>query len=146
MQMSLTGPTLAAVTFAVLASAETAAFGEVISYKADLKASAEVPPIESAGTGSVAAVYDTASKKLTWTIPYAGLTGPAIAAHFHGPASTSAIAPPVVPITGNLTSPIKGEATLTDAQAADLGSGLWYFNIHTDAHKPGEIRGQLTKQ
>jgi hypothetical protein len=34
---------------------------------------------------------------------------------------------------------------LTDAQAADLLAGRWYVNVHTDANKPGEIRGQVTK-
>jgi hypothetical protein len=53
----------------------------------------------------------------------------------------------VVPIPPtNLTSPIKGDATLTDAQAADLADGKWYFNVHTAAHGPGEIRGQVTKK
>ena len=32
-----------------------------------------------------------------------------------------------------------------NAQAADLMAGKWYFNVHTEAHKPGEIRGQVTK-
>ena len=40
-------------------------------------------------------------------------------------------------------SPIKGEATLTDAQAADLLAGRWYVNVHTRAHPGGEIRGQV---
>ncbi|HZX84937.1 MAG TPA: CHRD domain-containing protein, partial [Reyranella sp.] len=31
------------------------------------------------------------------------------------------------------------------AQAADLAAGRWYFNIHTAANPPGEIRGQVTK-
>jgi CHRD domain len=55
-------------------------------------------------------------------------------------------APPVVPISGNFASPIKGEATLTDAQALELQGGRWYFNVHTDANKGGEIRGQVTKK
>ena len=50
-----------------------------------------------------------------------------------------------MPAPGPLTSPIKGTATLTDAQAADLQGGKYYFNIHTDANKPGEIRGQVMK-
>ena len=37
------------------------------------------------------------------------------------------------------------EATLTDAQAADLQEGRWYINIHTAANRGGEIRGQVVK-
>jgi hypothetical protein len=40
-------------------------------------------------------------------------------------------------------SPIKGTATLTDAQIADLNAGKWYFNVHTAANPGGEIRGTL---
>ena len=46
---------------------------------------------------------------------------------------------------GRSTSPIKGSATLTDAQAADLMAGKYYINIHTPAHPGGEIRGQVEK-
>ena len=115
------------------------------SYSAPLKASAEVPPNDSKGTGSVDAKFDPASKMLTWTITYSGLTGPVTAAHFHGPAEAGKNAPPVVPINGNLASPIKGSATLTDAQVKDLQAGHWYFNVHTAAHKDGELRGQLSR-
>jgi hypothetical protein len=48
-------------------------------------------------------------------------------------------------LTGSLASPIKGSATLTDAQIAQLEAGKWYVNIHTDANKGGEIRGQLVR-
>ena len=34
---------------------------------------------------------------------------------------------------------------LTDAEAKDLMDGMMYFNIHTAANKPGEIRGQMEK-
>jgi hypothetical protein len=49
---------------------------------------------------------------------------------------------PVVVTAGS--APITGVITLTDAQVNDLKAGRWYFNIHTAAHKGGEIRGQLT--
>lgn len=38
---------------------------------------------------------------------------------------------------------IKGSKALTDAQIADLQAGKYYVNIHTEANKGGEIRGQL---
>ena len=119
------------------------AFAETQSYKADLMGSSEVPPTDSKGTGAVTASYDTMSKKFSWSITYMGLTGAATAAHFHGPAAVGANAPPVIPMKGDLASPMKGEATLTDAQAADLKDGKWYFNVHTAAHAGGEIRGQV---
>jgi hypothetical protein len=136
----------AAALTAFLAGGIPAAYAEMNSYKADLKGSAEVPPTDSKGVGTVDATYDTASKKLSWTVTYSGLTGPATAAHFHGPAAATANAPPVVPLTGSLTSPIKGDATLTDAQATDLKGGTMYFNVHTAANKGGEIRGQVVKK
>ena len=122
-----------------------AAFAEMVMYKADLKSSAEVPPVDGKASGALTATYDTATKKLTYTATYKDLTGPATAAHFHGPADAKTNAGIVVPVAGAMASPLKGEATLTDAQAADLAAGKWYFNVHTAANKGGEIRGQVMK-
>jgi hypothetical protein len=123
----------------------SSAFAETVTYKAALKAASEVPPTTSMGTGTADVTFDTVSKKLTYTITYSGLTGPATAAHFHNPAAATENAPATVPLSGALASPVKGEATLTDAQAADLAAGKMYFNIHTAANPGGEIRGQVTK-
>jgi CHRD domain len=146
MQMTFVRPAFTALALGALMFAATPVFADTVSYKADLKASAEVPPNDSKGTGTLDANYDTTAKKLTWTITYSGLTGPATAAHFHGPAAAGANAPPVVPLSAPLTSPIKGDATLTEAQLADLQAGRWYLNIHTDANKGGELRGQVVKK
>jgi hypothetical protein len=127
-----------------LAFAPTA-FAETINYKADLKASSEVPANDSKGSGSVTATYDTATKKLTYSATYKDLSGPATAAHFHGPAAAGANAGVAVPVKDVTASPLKGEATLTDEQAKMLADGQMYFNIHTAANKGGEIRGQVTK-
>jgi len=135
---------IAALTAASLL-AVTPAFAEMVTYKATLTGAAQVPPVDTKGSGTLTATYDTASKKLTYTVAYKDLSGPAAAAHFHGPADAKTNAGIVVPVTGAVTSPIKGEATLTDAQAADLAAGRWYFNIHTAANKGGEIRGQVVK-
>jgi CHRD domain len=118
----------------------SAAQAEQIRFKADL---APGIGITSTGKGTATASLDTATKTLTWTVDYSGLSGPATAAHIHGPADPGANAGIVVPFTGDLASPIKGSATLTDAQIAQLEAGKWYVNIHTEANKPGEIRGQL---
>jgi hypothetical protein len=88
--------------------------------------------------------YDAASKKLSWKLNYSGLSGPATAAHFHGPAEPGKNAGVAVPIS-NTASGSEGSATLTDAQAADLTAGKYYINVHTAANPGGEIRGQVTK-
>jgi hypothetical protein len=116
-----------------------------ITFKADLASAAEVPPVTSPGKGSATASLDTTTKTLTWTVTYSGLSGPATAGHIHGPAALGANAGVLVPFSGDLASPIKGSATLTDAQVSDLEAGKLYVNLHTAANKPGEIRGQLLR-
>ncbi len=127
----------AAVVLAAPVSAET--------FKATLNGKSEVPPTTSPATGTADINYDPASKKLTYTVTYSGLTGPATAAHFHGPAEPGKNAGVAIAIPNATKSPVKGSATLTAAQAADLESGKYYINIHTAANPGGEIRGQVTK-
>ena len=119
------------------------AFAE--KMKATLDAKSETPPNASTATGMADINYDAASKKLTWKLTYSGLTGPATAAHFHGPAEPGKNAGVAVAIPNATTSPNEGSATLTDAQAADLLAGKYYVNVHTAANPGGEIRGQVTK-
>lgn len=112
--------------------------------KATLDSASEVPANTSAGKGTADIDFDPATKKLTWKLTYSGLTGPATMAHFHGPAEPGKNAGVAVPIAP-ATSGSEGSATLTDAQATDLLAGKYYVNVHTEAHKGGEIRGQVTK-
>jgi hypothetical protein len=89
---------------------------------------------------------NTETNEFTYHIEFSGLTGPAVAAHFHGPAAEGVNAKPQLPIKGSpVTSPIHGKATLTAEQAKDLLDGKWYFNLHTAANPGGEIRGQILK-
>jgi hypothetical protein len=118
---------------------------ETIVLKSELKAANSVPPNDSPGTGTAEASFDTATKTLSWTITFAGLTGPVIGAHFHGPAEPGKNAGIVLPFK-NPESPISGSSALTEGQTADLLAGKWYANIHTQAHPGGEIRGQMTRQ
>ena len=113
--------------------------------KATLDGKSEVPPNTSAGTGTADIDYDAASKKLSWKVTYSGLTGPATAGHFHGPAEAGKNAGVAVPLANVTSSPVEGSTTLTDAQAADLMAGKYYVNIHTAANPGGEIRGQVAK-
>lgn len=143
--MSTAFCTMLIASTAVLALMAAPAIAATMKFTADLSAAAETPPTSSPGTGKADVAFDTVTKMLSWTVSYKGLTGKATAAHFHGPAAVGAKAAPVAPIKGNLTSPIKGTATLTDKQAADLEAGMWYVNVHTAKYPDGEIRGQVVK-
>lgn len=116
-----------------------------ITFKAHLTNKDEVPPTAGAGTGDGTVVLNTATNEITWNVTFSGLTGPAIAAHIHGPGAPGANAgvlvgfdPPKAP-----AGEIKGSNVILAQQVEDLKAGKWYVNIHTPANKGGEIRGQL---
>ena len=113
------------------------------ALSAKLSGANEVPANTSSGTGMLDASLDKQSNVLTWTLTYSGLSGPVKAGHFHGPAAAGANAGVALPFTGSVESPIKGSATLTAAQVADLMAGKWYVNLHTAANPGGEVRGQV---
>jgi len=128
-----------AKTAAAASMAAKPAAAKAMAYTAALAAS---PGVTTTATGAATLSYDAATHTLTYNVTYTGLSGPAVAAHIHGPAEPGANAPPVV-LFANAASPITGTATLTDAQAADLAAGKYYVNVHTAANKGGEIRGQI---
>lgn len=137
---------LTLIAASALAIASLGAHAATLSLKADLKASAEVPPKDSAGVGTLTATLNTETNEFKYHIEFSGLTGPVVAAHFHGPAVAGSNAKPQVPIKASpIASPIEGSATLTPEQAKDLADGKWYFNLHTAANPGGEVRGQVVK-
>lgn len=107
---------LAAGAAALLLSTAPA-FAELLTFSAELMGAAEVPPNESTGTGTLTADYDTESKLFKWSISYQGLSGPASAAHFHGPANPDEVADPVLPVS--LEPAAAGAEAETPAEAAE---------------------------
>ena len=103
----------------------------------------QVPPNTSLGKGTVEATLNKETNELTWTVTYTGLSGPAVAGHFHGPAQAGANAGVALGFKGPLESPIKGSATLSTAQSKDLLDGKWYVNLHTKVSPGGEVRAQV---
>ena len=120
------------------------------------------PPTNSTGSGNAISgglvLHTTGSNSiLDFAIGYgsaagfSNLTGPAVAAHIHGPAPTNTPAgilislepfhfPSINPSNGGI---LFGSVTLTSQQTSNLLSGLLYVNIHTASNQSGEIRGQL---
>jgi hypothetical protein len=105
------------------------------------------PTVVPGAAGSATMSLDLGSNLFSWNIQWSGLSGPALAAHFHGPAPAGVNAGIQVnfgAISG-LTSPSIGNAVISAAQATDVLNGLWYINIHTALNPAGEIRGQVVR-
>src|SRR5688572_911930 len=126
----------AVAAFAVSTNAAT------IHLRAWLNGAQEVPPVATSATGLAIVTYDTVSGELTWNVSYTPLTSPINGAHFHGPTSAGFDANITVGMTAG-PSPIVGSATINATQAAQLLSGQWYINLHSNNHGSGEIRGQV---
>lgn len=116
-------------------------------FTVQLSGTQQVPPVQTGGGGTANLTYDPATRVVTWSITYNGLSSPVTMAHFHGPAGASQNAPVLIWLTKQgspVESPIKGEATLTPEQAQQFTAGEMYINVHTRDHPAGEIRGQVT--
>jgi plastocyanin len=108
---------------------------------AALTGNAETPPVTTSARGSATITLNPTQMTLTYDVTASGLTG--IAAHIHeAPAGTAG--PIRFPLVGGPTRWTGKTAALTAEQKATLLSGGFYVNVHTDANKGGEIRGQIS--
>ena len=146
MHMSASRRTLLALALLAWAGSLAVARAAPVAFTVPLTGAQQVPPEQTTGSGSAALTYDPATRVLTWSVTYSGLSGPATMAHFHGPAAEGKNAPVVIWISehgATPASPITGQATLTPDQATQFTAGQWYVNVHTKDHPGGEIRGQV---
>jgi len=137
----IVGAALAA-SLALAGSAQAAP----VSFTVNLSGGEQVPPVTTSGSGKADLTYDAATRTVTWSVSFNGLSGPATMAHFHGPAAAGANASVTIWLSKKgepADSPLKGEATLTPDQAKEFAAGQWYVNVHTKDHPAGEIRGQV---
>jgi hypothetical protein len=115
------------------------------NISATMTGAQESPAVTTNGTGTVSGTYDASTNTLTYNVTWNNLSGAATAAHFHGPAAAGSNASVIVPFTIPAgASSVSGSTVLTDPQETDFLNGLWYANVHTQAHGGGEIRGQVT--
>ncbi len=120
--------------------------------EAVLSGTQEVPSVATSGSGTGLAVLSPGDTSIWYRVDYAGLSGPVTAAHIHlGAAGVAGGV--MLPLTVG-PSPMIGFLTAANFQAtggvtdfagavAAFKSGGTYFNLHTAANPPGEIRGQI---
>lgn len=107
-----------------------------------LSGAEEVPPVTTAARGA-GSIRVGADKVVSGSVTTTGLPT-AMAAHIHTGArgQNGPIAVGMTKTGDNVWS-IPAGARFTDAQYEAFRAGNTYVNVHTPAHKGGEIRGQL---
>jgi hypothetical protein len=126
------------VAMLVVAFAGVASAADV---KVMLSGSEEVPAVTTSASGSgTITVGDDMS--ISGSVTTTGVAG--TAAHIHT-AATGQNGPVTIPLTksGDNGWAVPAGTKLTDAQLAAFKAGNLYINVHSDAHKGGEIRGQI---
>ncbi len=101
----------------------------------------EVPPVSTSASGS-GTITVRADRTVSGSITTSGIA--ATAAHIHE-AAPSSNGPVIIPLTrtaDNVWS-VPAGAKLSDAQYDAFKAGKLYVNVHSAAHKDGEIRGQI---
>jgi hypothetical protein len=106
-----------------------------------LSGSQEVPPVTTAASGS-GTIMVGADKSVSGSVTTIGIN--ATAAHIHM-AAMGQNGPVIIALTKTADGvwSVPAGAKLTDAQYDAFKAGNLYVNVHSDAYKGGEIRGQL---
>lgn len=111
--------------------------------KVNLSGDQEVPPVKTSasGSGTITVEDDKSVKGKITTSDVKGM-----GAHIHEGASGKN-GPDIITLkkTSDNEWSVPGDAKLTDAQYDAFKAGHLYINVHSDAHKGGEIRGQLKR-
>lgn len=109
--------------------------------KVTLSGNQEIPPVVTAASGTGTITVNT-DRSLVGNVTITGMT--VTVAHIHEGAAgtTGPIIIPLVRTADNVWSVPPG-ARLTDAQYESYKAGNLYFNVHSEAHRSGEIRSQL---
>jgi hypothetical protein len=109
--------------------------------KVKLSGDQEVPPVQTQASGSGTITVND-DKSVSGSITTTGMN--ATAAHIHE-AAAGKNGPVVIPLEkkSDKEFAVPTGAKLSDAQYKAFKAGDLYVNVHSDAHKGGEIRAQL---
>ena len=94
-------------------------------------------------SGDLTGTLNTVTGRVTYKITYSGLSGPVVAAHFHGPAEPGKDAGVLLPIPRPYMSGMHGTLKANAATEKAMIAGMTYVNLHTAKYPMGEARAQV---
>jgi hypothetical protein len=106
-----------------------------------LSGSQEVPPVTTAASGS-GTITVGADKSVSGSVTTSGISGTAAHIHMGAMGQNGPVIAPLTKTADGVWS-VPAAAKLTDAQYDAFKAGNLYVNVHSEANKGGEIRGQL---
>jgi hypothetical protein len=134
-------PRAAVIAFAASALVAGLPVAVAKDVKVHLTGTEETPPVTTKATG-IGTIKIEKDKSVSGTIKTSGVDG--IAAHIHVGAPGEAGPPIITLVKGDNGSwSVPAGAKLSDEQYASFEKGNLYVNVHSQDHKPGEIRAQL---
>ena len=104
-----------------------------------------VPSSSSSAIGIIVGTFDGSKNTMTGVLKWVGLSGSPTAIHIHG-ANPGRNGIPLfveINIPKGTTDSLNFRSVLTESQETSVGTGGFYFDIHTAAYPQGEIRGQI---
>ena len=132
-------PGLAALTLILLTGLGLARAADMT---VSLSGAQEVPPVATDARG-ISTITVGVDRSVRGHVVTTGISG--TAAHIHL-AEAGKNGPPIIVLTKTSENEwtVPPGASLTDEQYEAYKANKLYVNVHSDAHKPGEIRAQLT--
>lgn len=106
-----------------------------------LSGAAETPPVQTSASGS-GTLSIGEDRSVSGSVKTMGIESTAAHVHLGAPGKAG---PPIITLTKGADGmwSVPAGSKLDDAQYASFKAGDLYVNVHSAAHKDGEIRGQL---
>jgi hypothetical protein len=133
--------TLQFLSAVLLGTALMVGAASATDVKVHLTGGEETPPVTTTASAN-GTIMIGADKSVSGSLKAVGIDGTMAHIHLGAPGVAG---PPIITLVKGADGlwSVPAGSTLTDDQYASFKAGNLYVNVHSAAHPPGEIRGQL---